>query len=136
MKKSINSVPIPRLYLGDMDGYTNEKIAEFIERDEVFTTQYATQDSKFTNAVEVTERQLVSALRSKQERNFVFNVYANYGNDTRLTPVTVGIRSDILTITQKLARDIRKRLIELKKLPKTHDTLYLSINPGNTGSLP
>ena len=136
MKKSINSVVLPRFYLGDMDGHTNEKIAEFIERSEVFTTQYATQDGKLTNAVEVTERQLVSALQSKLECNFVFEVYANYGNDIRLTPVTISIRSGTLTITQKLAHDIRKRLIEMKKLPKTHDTLYLSIDSRSVGSLP
>ena len=126
----------PRFYLGNMDGYTNEKIAEFIERNEMFVTQYATQDGKFTNAVEVTEQQLASALKSKQDRNFTFDVYANYGNDVRLTPVTVQIRSDILTITQKLSRDTRRRLIEMKKLPKYHEVYIVSIDSKTVGSLP
>lgn len=135
MKKPKEIVSKPRLYLGDMNGYTNEKIAEFIERDVLFVTEYATQDGKFTNAVEVTERQLISALQSKLDRNLVFNVYANYGNDTKLTPVEAKIISKMLTITQKLARELRERLIKMKKLPKRSDNYSISIDPRNTVQL-
>jgi len=134
--KKLENIVKPRLYLGDMDGYTNEKIAEFIERDEVFTTQYGTQDGKSTNAVEVTERQLASALQSKLDRNLTFNVYANYGNDIRLTPVDAKLKNKMLTITQKLARELRKRLIQMKKLPKHHEVYSISIDSKGMNSLP